>query len=142
MQIIAEIYFKEVFYMTNAQNNKKMKQEMNMRDFFKMNIQDNIFYFYTFKLIRSVSLKKILYEIQFIIILRGVIVNDYEIIQKWKAGLTKNKLAEIYRRQFNQQIRIIRSSMRHRHDGKFITNYESLAHVEKIIYKYLKNNNK
>ena len=61
MQIIAEIYFKEVFYMTNAQNNKKMKQEMNMRNFFKMNIQDNIFYFYTFKLIRSVSLKKILY---------------------------------------------------------------------------------
>ena len=71
-----------------------------------------------------------------------IIVNDYEIIQKWKAGLSKNKLAEIYRRQFNQQIRIIRSSIRHRHDGKFITNYESLAHVEKIIYKYLKNNNK
>lgn len=69
-------------------------------------------------------------------------MNDNEIIQKWKAGLTKNKLAEIYRRQFNQQIRIIRSSMRHRHDGNFITNYESLAHIEKIIYKYLKNNNK
>lgn len=86
--------------------------------------------------------RNILYTILFIIILRGVIVNDYEIIQKWKAGLTKNKLAEIYRRQFNQQIRIIRSSTRHRHDGKFITNYESLAHVEKIIYKYLKNNNK
>ena len=65
-------------------------------------------------------------------------MNDNEIIQKWKAGLTKNKLAEIYRRQFNQQIRIIRSSTRHRHDGKFITNYEALEYIEKIIYMYVK----
>ena len=68
-------------------------------------------------------------------------MNNNEIIEKWRKGLSKHKLAEIYRRQFNQQIRIIRSSTRHRHDGKFITNYESLAHVEKIIYGYLKNKN-
>ena len=61
-----------------------------------------------------------------------------EIIQKWKSGLSKNKLAKIYRREFNRQIRIIRSSVRHRHDGKFMTNYESLAHVESVIYEYLK----
>ena len=65
-------------------------------------------------------------------------MKEEEIIQKWRAGLSKNKLAEIYRREFNRQIRIIRSNVRHRHDGKFITNYESLAHIEGVIYKYLK----
>ena len=65
-------------------------------------------------------------------------MKEEEIIQKWKSGLSKNKLAEIYRREFNQQIRMIRSNVRHRHDGKFITNYESLAHIESVIYKYLK----
>ena len=64
-------------------------------------------------------------------------MKEEEIIQKWKSGLSKNKLAEIYRREFNTQIRIIRSNVRHRHDGKFITNYESLAHIEGVIYKYL-----
>lgn len=65
-------------------------------------------------------------------------MNDKEIIKLWRSGLTKNKLAEIYRRQYNQQIRIIRSSVRHRHDGAFITNYEALGYVERVIYKYLK----
>ena len=36
------------------------------------------------------------------------------------------------------QIRNIRASVRHRHSGKFLTNYEALAHVEAVIYKYLK----
>lgn len=61
-----------------------------------------------------------------------------EIIQKWLSGLSKNKLATIYRRQYNQQIRIIRAEVRHRHSGHFITNYEALAYVERAIYKYLK----
>lgn len=65
-------------------------------------------------------------------------MTDKEIIEKWKAGLSKNKLAEIYRREYNQQIRIIRSSVKHRHDGKYISNYEALAKVESVIYRYLK----
>ena len=65
-------------------------------------------------------------------------MTDKEIIEKWKAGLSKNKLAEIYRREYNQQIKIIRASIRHRHDGSFISNYEALARVEIVIYKYLK----
>lgn len=69
---------------------------------------------------------------------RCISMTDKEIIQKWKSGLSKNKLSEIYRREYNQQIRIIRSSVRHRHDGKFITKYESLAHIEIVIYKYLR----
>lgn len=65
-------------------------------------------------------------------------MQDKEIIEKWKAGLSKNKLAEIYRREYNQQIRIIRSSVKHRHDGKYTSNYEALAKVESVIYRYLK----
>ena len=65
-------------------------------------------------------------------------MTDKEIIEKWKAGLSKNKLAEIYRREYNQQIKIIRSTVRHRHDGIFISNYEALAKVEMVIYRYLK----
>lgn len=36
------------------------------------------------------------------------------------------------------QVKIIRSSVRHRHDGKMITNYEALRKVEQVIYKYLR----
>lgn len=65
-------------------------------------------------------------------------MTEKEIIQKWKAGLSKDKLALIYKRQYNQQIRIIRSEVRNRHSGRFISNYEALAYIERIIYKYLK----
>lgn len=65
-------------------------------------------------------------------------MTNKEIIQKWKAGLSKNNLAKIYKREYNMQIRNIRASVRHRHSGKFLTNYEALAHVEAVIYKYLK----
>ena len=65
-------------------------------------------------------------------------MTDKEIIDKWKAGLTKNKLSEIYKREYNQQIKIIRSSIKHRRDGRFISNYEALAKVENVIYRYLK----
>lgn len=61
-----------------------------------------------------------------------------EIINLWKQGLSKDKLALMYKRQYNQQIKIIRSSVRNRHSGRFISNYEALAYVEKIIYRYLK----
>ena len=65
-------------------------------------------------------------------------MTDKKIIEKWKQGLSKNKLAEIYRREYNMQIKIIRSTVRHRHDGKYINNYDALAKVENVIYKYLK----
>ena len=65
-------------------------------------------------------------------------MTDKEVIEKWKAGLSKNKLAEIYRREYNMQINIIRATTRHRHDGRYISNYEALARVESVIYRYLK----
>lgn len=66
-------------------------------------------------------------------------MTEKQIITLWKKGLSKNKLAEIYRREYNEQIKTIRRSPKHRHDGKFVTNYEALFQVEKAIYKYLKN---
>ncbi len=65
-------------------------------------------------------------------------MQDKEVIQKWKAGLSKNQLATMYKRQYNQEIKIIRSTVRHRHDGRYISNYEALSYVERVIYKYLK----
>ena len=65
-------------------------------------------------------------------------MTDKEIIQKWKQGLSKNNLAKIYKIEYNMQIRNIRASVRHRHDGKFITNYEALSKVEEVMYRYLK----
>ena len=69
-------------------------------------------------------------------------MQDDEILKKWKRGLSKEILAKIYRREYNQQIKIVRSNVRHRHSGKFITNYESLAYVENVLYKYLKEKGK
>ena len=65
-------------------------------------------------------------------------MKDKEIIQKWLSGLSKEKLSKIYKRQYNQEIKIIRSSVRNRHSGRFITQYEALSYVEQVIYKYLK----
>ena len=65
-------------------------------------------------------------------------MQDKEIIQKWLEGLSKEQLAKQYKRQYNMQIKIIRAEVRNRHSGRFITQYEALAYVEKIIYKYLK----
>lgn len=65
-------------------------------------------------------------------------MQDKEIITKWKQGLSKNKLATMYKRQYNQEIKVIRASVRHRHDGRYISSYEALAYVERVIYRYLK----
>ena len=67
-------------------------------------------------------------------------LTEQEIIIKWKSGLSKNQIAKIYKREYNQQIKIIRSEIKHRHSGKFINNYEALEYVEKVIYKYLRIN--
>lgn len=65
-------------------------------------------------------------------------MQDKEIIQKWIEGLSKEQLAKIYKREYNQEIKIIRAEVRNRHAGHFITNYEALSYIEKIIYKHLK----
>ena len=65
-------------------------------------------------------------------------MTENEILIKWKQGLSKDLLAKIYRREYNQKIEIVRSSVRHRHDGKLITRYEALNYVERVIYAELK----
>lgn len=65
-------------------------------------------------------------------------MTDKEIIVKWRNGLSKDKLAILYKREYNQQIKIIRSTVRHRYDGKLINNYEALEKIEKVIYQYIK----
>ena len=62
-------------------------------------------------------------------------MSEQEILELWRSGIDKIQLAEIYKRKHNQQVKVIRASMRHRHDGRFISNYEALAVVEQTIYK-------
>ena len=62
-------------------------------------------------------------------------MSENEVLQLWKSGLSKNKVAEIYRRRYNQQIKVIRAEVVNRHAGRFISSYEALAVVERIIYK-------
>lgn len=65
-------------------------------------------------------------------------MTDKEIILLWRQGLSKNQLSLTYKRRYNQKIKLIRSEMKNRHKGKFITNYEALAYVERVIYNELK----
>ncbi len=66
-------------------------------------------------------------------------MNEEEILRIWKQGLNKNKVAKIYMRQYNQRIKIVRLDMKHRHE-KFMTYYEALARVERIILKEVEKN--
>lgn len=62
-------------------------------------------------------------------------MSENEIIQLWKSGLSKTKVAEIYRRRYNQNIKLIRAEVVNRHTGRFISYMEALAVVERIIYE-------
>lgn len=64
-------------------------------------------------------------------------MRESEIIQLWKSGIDKHKLAELYKRSYNNNVKLIRSSIRHRHDSRFISNNEALYVVERVIYKYI-----
>lgn len=65
-------------------------------------------------------------------------MTEKEIINLWKQGLSKNQLSIIYKQRYNQRIKIIRSDIKNRHKGKFISNYEALSYIERVIYKYIK----
>ncbi len=65
-------------------------------------------------------------------------MTDNEIIRLWRSGLSKNQLALMYKRRFNQKIKLIRLEMHNRYKGRFMSNYEALAHVERVIYDYIR----
>lgn len=72
----------------------------------------------------------------------GDSVEEKEIIILWKQGLSKHKLAEIYKRRYNQHISLIRLEVKNRHAGKFISSYDALAIVERVILNNLKKEGK
>ena len=61
-------------------------------------------------------------------------MNEEEIIKLWKSGLNKNQVARRYMQSYNQRIKVVRLDMKHRHE-RFMTYYEALARVERIILK-------
>ncbi len=69
-------------------------------------------------------------------------MSENEVLVLWKSGLSKHKVAEIYKRRYNQQIKLMRTEVVNRHRGRFISSYEALAVVERIIYKKVKTNEK
>ena len=70
-------------------------------------------------------------------------MNENEVLKLWKSGLTKNKVAEIYKRRYNEKIKLVRLEVVNRHVGRLISSYEALSIVEKIIYEeVMKINNK
>ena len=60
---------------------------------------------------------------------------EQEILKLWQSGLSITKVAEIYRRNYNMHIKLVRTEMHNRHAGRLISSYESLAIVERVIYK-------
>ena len=64
-------------------------------------------------------------------------MSEEEILQLWIKGLSKYKVAEMYRTNYNNRIKIIRLNPKGRNAG-FISKYEALNRVEKIIYNYLR----
>lgn len=62
---------------------------------------------------------------------------EQEILKLWQSGLSIRKVAEIYRRDYNRHINLVRTEMHNRHAGKLISNYEALAIVERVIYKHV-----
>lgn len=66
-------------------------------------------------------------------------MTDIEIIKLWRSGLSKNQLALMYKRRYNQKIKLIRLEMKNRHKGRFMSNYQALEHIEKVIYEYIRN---
>lgn len=65
-------------------------------------------------------------------------MSDEEILKLWKSGLNKNQVARRYMQVYNQRIKIIRYDTRHRHE-RYLTYYEALARVERVILKEIKN---
>ena len=64
-------------------------------------------------------------------------MDSNKILSLWRSGLSKNKIAEIYEREYNNEIKLIRMTVRNRHEGKYISNYEALSRVEQVIYEYI-----
>lgn len=60
---------------------------------------------------------------------------EQEILKLWQSGLSISKVAEIYRINYNMNIKLVRIEMHNRHAGRLISSYESLAIVERVIYK-------
>ena len=64
-------------------------------------------------------------------------MRDDELIGFWKSGLNKYQVSEMYRREYNQRIKIVRYDRRHRYE-RFMTKYEALAYVERIILEEMR----
>ena len=66
-------------------------------------------------------------------------MKDEQIIKLWQSGLNKYQVSKQYMREYNQRIKVIRYDRRHRHE-RFMTKYEALRYVEKVILEEIRRN--
>lgn len=52
-------------------------------------------------------------------------MNEEQILQLWKKGYSKHKVAQIYRQSYNGQIKLARLEVRNRYSGRLISSYEA-----------------
>lgn len=45
-------------------------------------------------------------------------MSENEVLNLWRSGLSKHKVAEVYKRRYNQQIKVIRAEVVNRHARK------------------------
>lgn len=64
-------------------------------------------------------------------------MSEEEILALWIKGLSKHRVADIYRTNYNNRIKIIRLNPKGR-NARFISKFDALNKVEKIIYNYLR----
>ena len=65
-------------------------------------------------------------------------MSEEQILQLWRSDYTKHKVAQIYKRIYNEQVKIVRLELRNRHAGKMISTYDALHKVEKVVWKEIK----
>lgn len=64
-------------------------------------------------------------------------MSEQEVLELWKSGISKHKIANIYKQRFNQQVKVIRAEVVNKYKARYISNYEALKYVELIIYRYI-----
>ncbi len=65
-------------------------------------------------------------------------MDEEEIIKKWKQGYGKMALSIIYKRIYNQNLKMMKLYSKNKTKENYMSSLDALKHVEKVIYNYIK----
>lgn len=63
-------------------------------------------------------------------------MSEQEVLDLWKSGISKHKIANIYKQRFNQQVKVIRAEVVNKYKIRYISNYRKTG--KESIKKYKK----